>query len=109
MIYLELFRQERFSANGFFVGNCISVDRQSPVSERQQFNDCWHVLGGTLRYRALPFQEVAMGRPKGSKNGKYTLVKNVCVQFGRARTEQVSPLPEHIDWRNCKWKREGEA
>ena len=41
-------------------------------------------------------------------NGEYAWTEKDG-RIGRARTEQVSPLPEHIDWRNCKWKREGEA
>lgn len=102
MIYLELFRQERFSANGFFVGNCISVDRQSPVSERQQFNDCWHVLGGTLRYRALPFQEVAMrtcelcGNQIVGKSNRRFCSKTCSSKYARSKVK--SKTDWEVDW-----------
>lgn len=37
-------------------------------------------------------------------NGEYAW-KEKDGRIGRARTEQTSPLPEHIDWRDCKWER----
>ena len=38
-------------------------------------------------------------------NGQYAWTEKDG-RMGRARSEQVDPLPEHIDWRDCKWSRE---